>query len=257
MLSLAEVHAKEVCEISLLASDVDGTLTRGGKLAADVVDVIAELTAAGIVFVPISGRPAGEVLGLCRYLPGVVRGVAENGLLEIVPDQAPRWLDAPTDRSRLKQVGDMLNRDHDAKLRVTGDDFCRMGDVAYERDGRDEQELLRLQAAVAGTGVHLVWSNVHIHLAAAIPDKGAAIRQLSGEWGIASDQVATIGDSLNDAGLFRRGVFGLTVGTADVARHAELFSHLPQYLCAHAEADGFLQLAGLLLASRGFSPKAV
>ncbi len=250
MRPLAEVSPADVCGISLVASDVDGTLTRGGKLAADVVDAIAALTSAGIVFVPISGRPAGEVLGLCRYLPGVTRGVAENGLLEIVPDQAPRWLQAPTDRALLKRVGEQLNRDHGAKLRVTGDDFCRIGDVAYERDGRDEPELLRLQAAVAGTGVHLVWSNVHIHLAQAIPDKGAGLLQLFDEWGVAPGQVATIGDSLNDAGLFRRETFGLTVGTADVARHAELFSRMPEFLCRHAEADGFLQLVDLLLDGR-------
>ncbi|MGB1276698.1 MAG: HAD family hydrolase [Nannocystaceae bacterium] len=256
MRPLAELSPRDVCEISLLATDVDGTLTRGGKLQPDVVDAIGKLHDHGITLLPISGRPAGEVLGLCRYLPGVTRGVAENGLLEIVPDRAPRWLREPTNRARLKEVGAQLNRDHAAKLQVTGDDFCRIGDVAYERDGRGEEELLRLAGLVAGTGVHLVWSNVHIHLAEALPDKGAALFTLASELEIAPTSIATIGDSLNDTGLFRRADFGLTVGTADVARHADLFARLPARLTDRAEADGFLQLVSLLLAARGTNTQA-
>lgn len=237
-------------DIALVATDVDGTLTRGGKLEAAIFAAIDRLAAVGIAVWPVSGRPTGEVLGLCRYLPGIARGLAENGLLVVVPDEPPRWLDRPTDRARLRRVGEILNAEHAAGLRLTGDDFCRLGDVAYEREGRDEAEVLRLRAAAEAHGVHLVWSSVHIHLAEAIPDKGAAVLRLAAEHGIAGGAIATIGDAPNDAGLFVGGRFGVTVGTADVVPQRAHFPALPDFVTAAREFAGFVELAEVLVAAR-------
>lgn len=237
-------------DIALVATDVDGTLTRGGKLQPAIFAAIERLGAAGIAVWPVSGRPTGEVLGLCRYLPGVACGLAENGLLVVIPDHAPRWLERPTDRARLRRVGEILNAEHDARLRLTGDDFCRLGDVAYEREGRDEAEVLRLRAAAEAHGIHLVWSSVHIHLAEAIPDKGAAVLRLAAEHGIAGRAIATIGDAPNDAGLFVGGRFGLTVGTADVVPQRAHFPELPQFVTAAREFAGFVELAEALVSAR-------
>ena len=112
-------EAENLEHICLVATDVDGTLTRAGKLDAAALDAIWRLMVAGVTVVPVSGRPAGEVQGLVRYVPGVVRGLAENGLVEIVPDHAPRWLGAPTDRARLHRVGERPNAECSASLRLT------------------------------------------------------------------------------------------------------------------------------------------
>lgn len=244
-------EAENLEHICLVATDVDGTLTRAGKLDAAALDAIWRLMVAGVTVVPVSGRPAGEVQGLVRYVPGVVRGLAENGLVEIVPDHAPRWLGAPTDRARLHRVGERLNAECSASLRLTGDDYCRLGDVAYERDGRDEAELLRLRGHAEAMGVHLIWSNVHVHLAEAIPDKGVAVLQLARELAIDPLRIATIGDAPNDAGLFLGDRFGLTVGTADVGAQLAYFPEPPRAITAGREAAGFVELAEVLLAARG------
>jgi hydroxymethylpyrimidine pyrophosphatase-like HAD family hydrolase len=233
---------------ALIATDVDGTLTRAGKLDPAALAAITRLVAAGVAVVPVSGRPAGEVTGLCRYLPGVTRGLAENGLLEVIPDRAPRWLGRPTDKPRLREVGERLNREHGAGLRLTGDDFCRLGDVAYEREGRDEAELVRLRDLAAEMGVHLVWSNVHVHLAEAVPDKGAAVLQLASELGVDPRAIVTIGDAPNDAGLFVGGRFGATVGTADIAGQLAYLPAAPQYITAAREGAGFVEMAEAVLA---------
>lgn len=233
---------------ALVATDVDGTLTRAGKLDPDAISAITRLAAAGVAVVPVSGRPAGEVCGLCRYLPGVTRGLAENGLLEVIPDRAPRWLGRPTDKNRLRQVGARLDAEHGARLRLTGDDFCRLGDVAYEREGRDEAELLRLRALAEAMGVHLVWSNVHVHLAEAVPDKGAAVLRLAAELNVDPRAIVTIGDAPNDAGLFVGGRFGATVGTADIAAQLQFLPEPPQYATAAREGAGFVEMAEAVLA---------
>lgn len=244
-------EAENLEHICLVATDVDGTLTRAGKLDPAALDAVWRLMVAGVTVVPVSGRPAGEVQGLVRYMPGVVRGLAENGLVEIVPDHAPRWLGAPTDRARLHRVGERLNGEFSARLRLTGDDYCRLGDVAYEREGRYEAELLRLRGHAEAMGVHLIWSNVHVHLAEAVPDKGVAVLQLARELAVDPLRIATIGDAPNDAGLFLGERFGLTVGTADVAAQLAYFPEPPRAITVGREAAGFVELAAALLAARG------
>lgn len=247
---LSHAPPERLAAIDRIASDVDGTLTRAGKLGPALLDTIARLHAVGVALVPVSGRPAGEVQGLCRYLPRVEFGVAENGLLEIVADQPPRWLGEPTDVARLVAVGEHLNRDHHAGLRRTGDAFCRLGDVAYERESRDEHELLRLRELAEAEGVFLIWSNVHVHIAQRWPDKGAGLLLAFERRGIDPRRVATAGDAPNDGGLFIAGRFGLTFGTADVVGQREWFDALPEFVAGQREIDGFIELADAIVAAK-------
>jgi hypothetical protein len=247
---LASAARERLTAIELIASDVDGTLTQAGKLGAVLLDAIARLHAVDVGLVPISGRPSGEVLGLCRYLPHVEFGVAENGLLEIVADRAPRWLGEPTDVARLLAVGEHLNRDHGARLHRTGDGFCRLGDVAYERESREERELLRLRELAEAEGVFLIWSNVHIHLAERRPDKGAGLLLALHGRGLDPRRVATVGDAPNDGGLFVADRFGLTFGTADVIAQREWFEALPEFVAAQREVFGFVELVDAVVAAK-------
>jgi hydroxymethylpyrimidine pyrophosphatase-like HAD family hydrolase len=265
--------------IRMVATDVDGTLTQGlrtpeasehgraaneglrpppggrsepaakcGALDPEVVRVIAALADAGFEVVPVSGRPTGEVLGLCRYLPGVARAIAENGLLEVVPDRDPRWLAEPTDRAALLAAGRRLDVEHGAGLRLTADHPFRLGDVAYERDGRTLAELQRLREAARALGVCMIWSSVHVHLTPRPPDKGQGLLRLAADLGLDPATILTIGDAPNDEGLFAPGRFGVTVGTADVPRQREAFTWLPAYVTAGRESEGFLEVADALLA---------
>lgn len=247
---LAELEPERLTGLRVVATDVDGTLTAGGKFSPALLQRFSALANAGFTLIPISGRPSGEVQGVCRYLPGVRFGVAENGLLEIEPDQAPRWLGPATDTARLREVGEHLNRDHDAKLRLTGDVYCRLGDVAYERDGRGEDELVRLRAVAEAAGVFMIWSNVHIHLAEREPDKGAGLLALLHRHGLDARTVVTVGDAPNDGGLFVAERFGLCVGTADVAGQLEWFRAAPEFVTVGREVAGFVELADRLLAAR-------
>lgn len=240
---LAEVLAS----VRVVATDVDGTLTREGALDPEVVRVIAALVEAMVEVVPISGRPAGEVLGLCRYLPGVHRSIAENGLLEIVPDREPRWLAEPTDPEALRAVGRRLNEEHGAGLRLAPDHPFRLGDVAYERDDRDPETLARLRVQAEAMGVRMVWSSVHVHLTPRPPDKGQGLLRFAADHGLDPATILTIGDAPNDAGLFVGGRFGVTVGTADVLRERDAFDALPTYVTDERESEGFLAVARALL----------
>lgn len=243
----ARARAAALGPIRVVATDVDGTLTHDGALDPEVVRVIAALAAAGFEVLPVSGRPTGEVLGLCRYLPGVTRGIAENGLLEVIPDRVPRWLDEPTDQAALRAAGARLDAEHGAGLRLAADHPFRLGDVAYERDGRTQDELGRLRAAAEALGVCMVWSSVHVHLTPRRPDKGRGLLRFAADHGIDPATILTIGDAPNDEGLFEAGRFGVTVGTADVPPQRAAFHCLPAYVTAARESEGFLEVAAALL----------
>jgi len=63
--------------LRLIASDVDGTLTEGGKFSPKLITAIESLTQAGIEVILITGRSAGWVQALNNYLP-VSGAIAEN-----------------------------------------------------------------------------------------------------------------------------------------------------------------------------------
>jgi hydroxymethylpyrimidine pyrophosphatase-like HAD family hydrolase len=244
--------------VRLVATDVDGTLTREGALAPEVLGAIARLVAAGIEVVPVSGRSAGEVLGIVRYLPGVRRGIAENGLVEVIPDAPLRLLGPssrpsgadfdPADRAQVRAAALRVAAGVGLSLLSTPDDVFRIVDVAFERAGRTDEELGALAAALREESLHVTWSNVHVHVTREPPDKGRAVLAAAGVDPLA---IATIGDAPNDAGLFVAGRFGLTVGTADVPRQAAVMPHMPEFVTAHPEAEAFLELEAWLLLAHG------
>ncbi len=235
--------------IRLLATDIDGTMTHDGRLDPGILPALLRLESVGIEVMPVTGRPAGEALGLARYLPTIRRAVAENGATLVSPDLPVRWLGQQPDRARLLAVAEQLGR-AGRPWTLAPDAFCRLADIAWLREDRTDAELEPLRALATAHGVHLIWSSVHIHLADSPPDKGAAVQQIAAELGYAAHEIATIGDAPNDVGLWHSGRFGLTVGTAQVLDQLEVLEYKPMWVTSHGAA-GWLELANQLCAARG------
>jgi len=246
---LSEAPASQLRSIRLVATDIDGTMTRNGRLPPEVLAALESLHAAGVEVLPVTGRSAGEALGLARYLPTVKGALAENGAVRVVPDAPHRLLFGEADRPRLLAVARAIAEPTDA-LEPAPCAHFRLADVAFERAGRPQGLLQRLQVRALENGVHLSWSSVHVHLSLHPPDKGAGLMAWLREAGIPPEAVATIGDAPNDAGFWTAGRFGLPVGTSDVAAQAAVLPALPEWGVGHA-ADGWLELAQALLAARG------
>jgi hydroxymethylpyrimidine pyrophosphatase-like HAD family hydrolase len=98
-------------------------------------------------------------------------------------------------------------------------------------------------------GLFLTWSSVHLHLTAEPADKGLGLTQVLANKAVAAAEVATIGDAVNDVGLWHPQRFALRVATADVVPRWSQLDHKPAYLVA-AEAAGWLELARALVNSR-------
>lgn len=232
--------------VRLILTDIDGTMTRAGKIPASMIEATGRLAAAGVETFPVTGRSAGEALGLARYLPAVSRAIAENGGVLVRPDQPLVLLRPAVDRDQLAQAARQLGG---GNWRLAPCSAFRVTDQAWERDGRSDAELADARARAAGLGWCLTWSSVHIHLTAAEPDKGAgALAVIAGDPQLPQAALA-IGDAPNDEGLWVAGRFGVSVGTADVLHSWPRLRHRPQFAVAQG-ASGWLQMARLLLAAK-------
>ena len=246
---LAQAPVEALRRVRLVASDIDGTMTDGGVLGPRLLGAFERLTQAGIAILPVTGRPAGEALGLARYLPFVSCAIAENGAVLVTPDQPVRALWTPPDRERLLQVAEQIS-DPDDPLALTEDAFCRVGDLAFERGERTPSALSALRTAAAEAGVHLVWSSVHIHLSQDPPDKGEAVLKVGQEMGYRGEEILTIGDAPNDEGLWRSGRFGVTVATADVDHYADVLDSVAEFRCPGEGEVAWLEMVEALLNAR-------
>ena len=246
---LAELSEARAEAVRVVATDVDGTLTQQGRLSSALLAAFESLAHAGVEIIPVSGRPAGEVLALCRYLPGVSRGIAENGMVQVWPDAPAKLLADPRGKQSVMDALGNLTHALARPLRPAPDAFCRLADVAFERDGRDFAELHRIRRAARAVGLHCVWSNVHVHLSVVAPDKGKGLAKILAESQLPANAVATIGDAPNDVGMFASDRFGVTVGTGQIRALREELLVLPEFVTDGDEVAGFVELANAILAA--------
>ena len=71
--------------IKFIASDIDGTLLRNGQtsISDEVIDTIRQLTNAGVVFAPTSGRQYTTMKRLFGDVADDLMYICENGALVV------------------------------------------------------------------------------------------------------------------------------------------------------------------------------
>ena len=88
---LSEMPDADAARIRLVLTDIDDTMTCEGHLPADAYRALEDLTKAGFVVAPVTGRPAGWCDLIARFWP-VAGVVGENGALYFAYDQAARTM---------------------------------------------------------------------------------------------------------------------------------------------------------------------
>jgi hydroxymethylpyrimidine pyrophosphatase-like HAD family hydrolase len=185
--------------------------------------------------------------------------VSENGLVFCRPGDA---LDAlmpgrsvADGRRALDPVARAFATRHG--LQETADDHFRIFERTYLRPaGADAARIGEWRAELAREGAGFLASSIHLHVRPLGWGKGQgagrAISRLIGS--VRHEAVLAIGDSGNDADLFR--TYALrSVGVANVrSALGELGGDAPRYVTAGDAADGFLEVAAAILAARGGLP---
>ena len=245
-------------------ADIDDTITSEGKLTSAAYAALEQLHDAGLIVVPITGRPAGWCDHIARMWP-VSGVVGENGALWMRYDAASRKLEKRfvasedervANRARLAAIGpkilaaipgtalasDQLYREADLAI-----DFCE--DVPpLPRESVD-----RIVAMMHAEGMTAKVSSIHVNGWFGSYDKlGMTRRFLRDAFGIDLDaqksRFVFVGDSPNDAPMFA--FFPLSVGVANVRHFVGRIDALPAYVTGSESGAGFVEVAKRVLAAR-------
>lgn len=246
-------------QVQVVLTDVDGTLTRKGQIAADVVAAISDLVDAGVIVIPVTGRPAGWAHVMVNQWP-VKAAIAENGAMAYVrTDKGVQEVFAlgkdqsKAHQARLKEIARSAIKAF-PKLKLAGDQPFRLVDLAINHaenvDPLSAAEVAALRAFLTNKGAQVIVSSIHVHAQLAAFDKAAMAKRVLNDYlgAVDAKAVLAIGDAPNDEPLFA--AFPLSVGVANLRKSAAEMKTLPRYITDAAEADGFCELAARLIAAR-------
>ncbi len=247
--------------VQAVFTDVDGTLTSGGRLRASTLRAIEALVEGGVDVVLVSGRPAGWGEAWARQWP-VAGVIVENGglyfvrrgaRLEKVYAQPPR-VRGPNRRALEAHVRAALKVVPGARL--SADSAYTEVDLAidYAEDvqlGAGAAD--RLERFLRARRVTAVRSSVHVNCWLGRFDKRTAVeRFLAREWGTRLEprerRFVYVGDSFNDQPLFA--AFPLSVGVANVRDVLAQLDEPPAFVTRAREGRGFGEVAGAILRAR-------
>jgi HAD superfamily hydrolase (TIGR01484 family) len=241
--------------------DIDDTLTTHGRLTAEAYRAIEQLQQAGIITVPVTGRPAGWCDHIARMWP-VDAVVGENGAFYfrylrdqrrlvrrfMVPEEQRRL-----DRRRLDALAERI-LDHVPGSALASDQPYREADLAIDWcedvSPLPGPEVERIQQLFEQAGAHAKLSSIHVNGWYGDYDKLSTSRITLAEcFGLdldaELDRIVFVGDSPNDAPMFHR--FPHAVGVANVRAFADRMPALPGWVTEHECGAGVAELAAFLL----------
>ena len=243
-------------------TDIDDTLTTEGAVGAEVLQALADLKAAGLHVIPITGRPVGWSVPFASAWP-VDSIVAENGAVALrrnaqgTLDKLYQQGDAErvSNFARMQQVLEQIEASVPGANRAT-DSAGRECDIAVDHSEFTNLPQARIDECVAimkAAGMNATVSSIHINGWFGEHNKLEGARWIVRElFDIALDatldQWIYIGDSTNDQLMFQN--MPLSVGVANIERFVPQLKHLPRYVTQAERGDGFVQLAEHILASQ-------
>lgn len=263
MKPLAEFPLDARRAIKGVLCDIDDTLSTEGRITVEAYSAMQRLQQAGLLVIPVTGRPAGWCDHIARMWPadGVV---GENGAFYFCYDKAARRMrrhfvtDATTraeHRTRLAQIGQEIIKAvpgaaiaADQQYRETdlAIDFCE--DVAPLPQAAIDEIMQRMEKH----GLTAKVSSIHVNGWFGMYDKLSMTKILMCEifdvdLDAARNQYVFVGDSPNDTPMFR--YFPHAVGVANIQDFGERVEHLPAYVCQNRCGAGFAEVAAVLLAA--------
>jgi len=261
---LSEFSAEDLNKIRVVLCDIDDTLTWHGRLPGVAYCALEDLRQAGLIVVPVTGRPAGWCDHIARMWP-VDGVVGENGAFYFHYDDKARrmhrqyWRSETqrrADQTALKTIERQVLREV-PKAGIAADQAYREADLAIDfREDVPPLEAGEVDTIVAvfeAAGAVAKVSSIHVNGWFGDYDKLSMTRRMLGDiWSIDidadPDQVCFVGDSPNDAPMF--GFFPHAVGVANVRDFADQLAATPQWVTDKPGGFGFAEFAALLLRAR-------
>lgn len=253
-------------------TDIDDTLTTDGAITPDALQALAQLQAAGLTVIAITGRPVGWCETFAGIWP-VDAVVAENGAVALVRNKSLSEIglqppsDIPVPLSKLYQQDAITRASNQARMQQIGtrvmfqvpgvlttrDSTGRETDLAF-----DYNEYARLPPATVQRvvdllkdyGMHTTVSSIHIHGCFGNFNKWQGAKWITRELlqrDLAQEinRWVFVGDSGNDQAMFEH--FTHSVGVANIRRFESALTHLPPYITTQERGAGFAEVAAAIL----------
>lgn len=242
-------------------TDIDDTLTEGGRLPASSYAAMERLRASGRLVIPVTGRPAGWCDMIARQWP-VDAVVGENGAFYFRYDELERRMhrvfakpaeERSIDRQKLDAIREDVLREIKG-VAISADQPYREADLAVDFcedvPPLPKSEIGRITEIFARHGAMSKVSSIHVNGWFGGYDKlTTSVMLLRDAFGIDVDQmrerVVFAGDSPNDAPMF--GFFPNAVGVANIRHYPGQFAAHPRWVTRADSAAGFAELADWLL----------
>lgn len=248
--------------VRYLLTDIDDTLTSEGRLPASAYKALEDLRAAGLLVVPITGRPAGWCDHIARMWP-VDGVVGENGAFYFRYDESAR-------RMHRRYFKDASQREADAKrlkelerrilaevpgVAVSADQSYREADLAIDFcedvPALPMEAVRRVKELFEQAGAQAKISSIHVNGWFGEYDKLSMtrlfFREVFGqELDAIRESVVFAGDSPNDSPMFA--FFPNSVGVANVMDFGAELEAAPVWVTRARGGEGFAELAAALLA---------
>jgi len=261
---LAEFTVEARGRVRGVFTDIDDTLTTHGRMFAASFGALEKLRDAGLLVVPVTGRPAGWCDHIARMWP-VDAVVGENGAFWFRHDAkanrlVKRYVVGEAERARradrmqaiagrvLREVpGSAIASDQPYREADLAIDFCE--DVpALPREA-----VLRIVGIMESEGLTAKVSSIHVNGWFGGYDKLSTTKLMMREdFGIdleaERDAFVFAGDSPNDQPMFA--FFPNAVGVANVRAMADMMTTLPAWVTPSAGAAGFAEIAAALIPTR-------
>jgi HAD superfamily hydrolase (TIGR01484 family) len=256
MRPLAQSVLADFAGVDFVLTDMDDTLTYRGRLPAATYAALERLQAVAVKVIPVTAAPAGWCDQMARMWP-VDAVIGENGgisMLRTTLGVERSFWHADTDelQAQLSALRERL----EAKMpfiRVSADQPFRLTSLAFDRPASTEAsaDLCALfHAAGADTTVNSLWV---LGWFGGYDKLIAARRFMHEAYGIdidaQSDHIVYVGDSTNDAPMFRH--FPRSVGVSTVVEYLSEIKTPPAWITQGPGGTGFVEVADAILAARG------
>ena len=252
----------EVCQnIRGVFFDIDDTVTTDGRLEGSAYLAIEKLKQAGLLTIPITGRPAGWCDLIARFWP-VDGVVGENGAFYFAYDRNTLKMrrcyvrseeQRREDQKKLAKLkkeilqrvpGSAISADQTYREADLAVDFCE--DVAP----LPNESVLKIKNIFEDSGAVAKISSIHVNGWFGDYDKLSTCQlfvssQLGFKLSEQREKFIFVGDSPNDEPMFQ--YFPNAVGVANVQNFINQLQHPPTWVTHQNSGAGFVELVDLLV----------
>jgi hypothetical protein len=249
-------------QINVILTDIDDTITSNGRLPAASLAAIEKLTEAGIIVIPVTGRPAGWCDHIARMWP-VAAVVGENGALYFSYDREKRKMrsyyakeseERISDREKLNRLrNDVLHKVPGAG--IASDQNYREADLAIDFcedvDPLSEEQVRQILDILEKGGATTKVSSIHVNAWFGAYDKLTTSRKclidlFDIDMDTQNQSIMFVGDSPNDVPMFA--YFQNSVGVANVRKFN--LTNDPTWVTSREDAAGFQEITEAILSAR-------